>query len=152
MEIGKKNEAPENEKKSLKKILLGEAKKKKEKALRGGGKGYSPEGMENVEQNYRVVEKFLEEAEGSYEMVTEIIAAMNEQSEKEGCHFPIVGDQIDVNGKFEILAIYPPGVDVLDAIEQTPEATTSISGANFWENPFNPKQVFLPGSYILKDI
>jgi len=156
MEVGGRSRTPESKEESLKEILLRKAEEKEERALRGRGKGYSPERMENVGQSCHVVRECLGEVGGNYGTMTEIIAAMNEQPEREENYFPTVGDQIDSNGKFEILAIHPPGIsvtDVLDAFEQTLGTTSFVSsGVNLWDNPFNPKQVFLPGSYILKEI
>jgi len=138
---------------SLKQLLIEKAERKNGMVFEGGESGYSPQDVKNVRQNYRVVKKYLERLpDENFESMTEIISNLNILA-KDETRFPNVNDEIDVNGRYRILAVYPPEaeVDALDAIAETPDATTFISGTNFWDNPFSPKQVFLPGNYILKD-
>ena len=151
-------EIPENTKEgapkaSLRQFLLRKAEEKKDKALEGKGKGYSPQDKENVLSHYQVVIDHLRRLpQENYTDVSSIITILNEIA-KEGVEFPNVGNKIRLsNSGYKILAIYPSEIDVLDAIKETPKATTFIAGANFWDNPFNPKQVFLPGNYILKGV
>ncbi|PIT97681.1 hypothetical protein COT77_00010 [Candidatus Berkelbacteria bacterium CG10_big_fil_rev_8_21_14_0_10_41_12] len=125
----------------LRQFLLSKAEEKK---------AHLPKDVENnVLKHYQVVVDHLKQLPAdNYPDVSDVITDLNKIGGKE-IKFPNVGDQIDINGKFEILAIYPPETDALDAIMETPKATTFVAGTNFWDNPFNPRQVFLPGNYIL---
>jgi len=137
---------------SLKQLLLRRAEEKKDRALEGRGSGYSPRDVKNVRQNYQVVREYLERLlDKNFEDMAEVISNLNMLAEDK-TKFPNINDEVDVNGQYKILAIYPPEIDIFSAIRKTPRATTFIAGTNFWDNPFNPRQVFLPVNYILEKV
>jgi len=113
--------------------------------------GFGEDGVRNVSENFKIVVPLLEKARGgSFESIRELIDCLN--GEAEGTHFIENDEEIQFNGarNYRVKEIFlEMDNEHFDRMEK--EHLSYANRSNFWDNPPNAQELFLPVSYLLKE-